>query len=65
MAETPECIEGRLVDLTGVDLSDPVSIDRTLLTESLQHALECVGEPGEAIAGYQTSPEYQTSESCG
>ncbi len=65
MAETSEYIEGRLVDLTDVDLSDPVSIDRALLAVSLRHVLGCVGGPGEAIAGYQTSAEYQTSEGCG
>jgi hypothetical protein len=55
MPETPECIEGRLIDLTDVDLSDPMSVDQALLAESLRHALCCVGGPSEAIAGYITS----------
>jgi len=62
MTETPEYIEGCLIDLTDVDLSDPATINQTLLAESLVHALRCVGGPGEAIAGYNTSAEC--SDSC-
>jgi hypothetical protein len=57
MTETPECIEGRLIDLIDADLSDLTSIDPALLAESLLYALRCVGGPGEAIAGFQTSAE--------